>query len=339
MPALVTFTVRGLGLAPALPGTYLGFEWKWFGWDQPRLLKVLNQDPDPQEDTPSITFTCFDCQRFVDDPVVLPSPVVPTNRRRVRTPKPTVDLTPPGPASGLSATGSFRQIVLRWTAPRDLDYLYTEIWASGTNNRATAVRVRNSAIGAPGQQHEEIFNVADAQAYRVWLMTVDRTGNGANGSGNWFPTSATGGFFAQASLVPTQALEPDAVTFAHPTQSSGQPGTYSGETVVAISQLGGAFQQGLVQGYSTVFVQVVSIGTAIAQIRRASPSGAVIGINYVTNALNVAASIRVDAQGIDFAPAWNGLYYSTIQVLNQSGAQVPFVLGANAGLFIVHTKA
>ena len=42
LPGIVRFTVRGLGHLTDLPGTFIGFLNPWFGWTQPRLLKVLN---------------------------------------------------------------------------------------------------------------------------------------------------------------------------------------------------------------------------------------------------------------------------------------------------------
>ena len=63
---------------------------------------------------PNIHFECFDCGRFVDDPVTLPTSTITSVRRRVRTYPTTVDLTPPAPASNLVPEGSYRRVVLRW---------------------------------------------------------------------------------------------------------------------------------------------------------------------------------------------------------------------------------
>ena len=86
LPAILRFTVRGLGHLTDVPGSHLGFLNPWFGWTQPRLLKVLNHEEDWHDGTPCIHFECFDCGRFVADAVTLPSSTMTSVRRRVRTP-------------------------------------------------------------------------------------------------------------------------------------------------------------------------------------------------------------------------------------------------------------
>ena len=222
LPALVRFTVRGLGHLTDVPGTYIGFLNPWFGWTQPRLLKVLNQEVAPNDGAPNIHFECFDCQRFVADPVTLPTSTITSVRRRVRSYPTTVDLRPPAAASNLVAQGSYRRIVLRWTSPRDLDYSHTEIWAATVNNRASAVLVRNGGSGVPpGRLCEETFEVLEGTSYRVWLMTVDRAGNGRNGTGNWYPSSPTAGILATPALIPTEGIAPQAVTTSAISSSRG----------------------------------------------------------------------------------------------------------------------
>ena len=143
----VVFTVRGLSLMSALPGTFLGMISPKRHWMSPQLLKVLNYDPD--EEAQTITFECFDCQRPVDVAATLPVVVMPSVRTRPIQGTPTVDLSPPSAASALVPEGSYRRIVLRARASADLDYDHTEIWASTVNNRATATFIRNGGVGAP----------------------------------------------------------------------------------------------------------------------------------------------------------------------------------------------
>ena len=58
-PGIVRFTVRGLGHLTDLPGTYIGFLNPWFGWTQPRLLKVLNHEEDANDGSPEHPFRVF----------------------------------------------------------------------------------------------------------------------------------------------------------------------------------------------------------------------------------------------------------------------------------------
>jgi hypothetical protein len=343
LPAIVRFTVRGMGYASALPGTYLGMTVQWLGWTQARLLKVLNQEVDPFGER--VSFEAFDCGRFVTDSVTLPTVPLNSIRRRIRVADDSVDLTPPGPASGLTATGSYREIVLRWTAPGDLDYAYTEIWASTANNRATATHQRSS-IGAPGALQQESFAVADGSSYFVWLITVDRSGNGRDGgtgptSGNWFPASPTGGLPAAPVLVQTGGIGIESVMFKNVTATRASFITYFNEQPMATSVLNGTFQQGFVIAVGQLGLTVPSLGTAVLQIRRGAVNGPVIGRNYVLNAITnpstPSVGLDIDCWGIDFNPDWTGFYVITAQVISQAGAQMSYTPG-KAELFLLQAR-
>lgn len=339
LPSTVNFTVRGLGYLTALPGTYFGFTSPWMGWTQARLLKVLNQEPDPLGQR--ISFECFDCGRFVTDEVTLGGVAINEVRRRIRVPDQSVDITPPGPASGLTATGAYRQVVLRWTAPGDLDYSYTEIWASVVNNRASATHVRNSPRGAPGGPHEETFAVGDGTSYYVWLMTVDNSANGRNGGseatgGNWYPFSPTGGVLAAPVLVDTGGIQVQGVTFTYSTVNRAAFIPYTGEAAVAGTFLaGGLFQQGQVIGFAIVRLTMPSLATVILQIK--DSSGQVVGINDAPNILRSQVTRRIDCWALDFGPSWDGFYNVTCQVLDQDGFQAQWTLAA-ADIFLLHFK-
>ena len=188
LPAIIRFTVRGLGLLPSLPGTYLGLLCPWYGWTTPRLVKVLNHVVNYELGgaEASISFEVFDCQRSVDEPITLPSTTFTAVRSRPRTIDSGVDLTPPGPVSSVIVTSLPGRVVLSWTIPGDRDYSHTEIWSSTTNNRATASPV---AVGVYGYTYDGLLPAT----YYVWFVTVDRSLNGQNGTGNWFPVSPTAG--------------------------------------------------------------------------------------------------------------------------------------------------
>ena len=351
-PATITFTVRGLSLLPALPGTFLGFVWTDQGWTTPRLVKVLEQSIDPMRQ--QIRFTCFDCQRPVTDQVSLPPTLIVETRRRIAETGLDVDLSPPGPAFGLTYTGSYRQIVLRWTAPSDLDYDYTEVWAAdNVNNRALAVCVRRTK-GAPGQHHEESFAVADGSVYFVWLMTVDDSENGKNGGsgptgGNWYPNSVSGGpggfnafpsdgggVRAAPALVDTPGIQLAAVTDVYPTAFSS-PGTHINEQILAATQGGITLTSGTFILKASVRLNVPPLHTAILLIKRGGIAGAEVGHNYFVNATNVAVTVWVDCWGGDTLPVYGAIYVVTVQVLNQAPNQVAYTVH-EAGLNLWHPK-
>jgi hypothetical protein len=338
LPAFVRFTVRGLGYATALPGTYLGLTLPWYGWNQPRLLKVLKQEADAFG--ARVSFECFDCQRFVDDALVLPMVPVESVRRRIRVPDQSVDISPPGPVTNLTPIGNYRQIVLRWTAPGDLDYVATEIWASVLNNRATATHQRTS-MGAPGQPQEESFAVPDGSSYFVWAMTVDRSGNGANGGsgptgGNWYPNNPNGGIPAAPALVNTGGIAEEGITLRYGTVNQAPLIPYIGEAAVAGTFLNGQlFPQGDIIALGMVRITMPAISTAILQIK--DSGGFVTGVNYVPNILNSQITARLECWALDFGPSWDGFYNLSCQVLNQAGAQVLWTLH-DAQIYLRHTK-
>jgi hypothetical protein len=329
LPAVIRFSVRGLGYATALPGTYLGFLWSIPGWtDQARLVMVLNQEVDPFG--MRISFEVFDCGRFVTDDLTLPDVLLPEVRRRIRVPDQSLDLTPPGPASNLSYVGSYRQIVLRWTAPGDLDYDHTEIWASGNvNNRANAVLVRNGGQGVPpGGACEETFAVEDGSFYFVWLMTVDKSGNGRNGDGNWYPSNPTAGIAAAPVLVNTPGIAPAAVTDVYGTAISAVPRAYINEQIMAQTQIGAnAPQEGTFILKGGVRLTIPPLCTAFLQIKRGGINGGVVGTSPpVVNITNGQVTIYPDCWGGDTTPAYLAAYVLTAQVLSQAPAQVSYTV-------------
>jgi hypothetical protein len=338
LPAIVRFTVRGMGYVTALPGSYLGFVWPWMGWTQARLLLVLNQEADPFG--MSVSIEAFDCGRFVTDAVTLPTVSIEEVRRRIRVTVPTCDLTPPGPATGITATGNYREIVVRWTPPGDLDYDYTEIWASQTNNRATATFFRNG--GYKGTKCEETFKVAEGSTWYVWLMTVDRDGNGENGGtgvtgGNWAPAGATAGVQATATLVDTLGMNLQAVTFTNVTFARSPFQQYIGEYPMAYCMLNGLYTQGDVIVFGTIVVTIQPSSLLICRIKRGSEFGEMVGISYFTNPFGSQATLRVDCWAMDFNPSWNGMYVITAQHFLSSGADAVYQL-FSAELYLRQTK-
>jgi len=82
------------------------------------------------------------------------------------------DVTPPSPASNLTAVGGLREITLSWINPSDNDFKNVEIWENNTNNFATATR-----IAVSGNE----FFVRSGLGYDVtryyWVVAVDYSDN------------------------------------------------------------------------------------------------------------------------------------------------------------------
>lgn len=100
---------------------------------------------------------------------------------------PTGDITPPGPPSGLTATGLFTSILLEWTNPTDKDFAAVQVWEATSNNFASATKVAtvsNTIWARDGL-------AANFTRY-YWLTAIDRTGNVSTK----FPASDTAGVSA-----------------------------------------------------------------------------------------------------------------------------------------------
>lgn len=82
------------------------------------------------------------------------------------------DTTGPATPTGLTIVGSYNEAVAKWTACADKDYKETILYASLTNNFATAteqVRVSGTTV--------TYYNLPLNTTYYVWLKHVDFSGN------------------------------------------------------------------------------------------------------------------------------------------------------------------
>jgi predicted phage tail protein len=80
--------------------------------------------------------------------------------------------TAPAPPSGITLFGGSHQITIKWVIPPNLDYAYTEVWASQTNDIATVTLIGLAAAGS------FIFTgLANSATWYFWLKSVDQSGN------------------------------------------------------------------------------------------------------------------------------------------------------------------
>jgi hypothetical protein len=94
------------------------------------------------------------------------------------------DTTPPGPPTNLSVTagsgsggggGPGNPDTVRWTTPTDLDILRSRVYASSTNNPATATQI-GEVFGLPGTAYSLTHPHSTAGTF-YWVQSVDRVGN------------------------------------------------------------------------------------------------------------------------------------------------------------------
>lgn len=84
------------------------------------------------------------------------------------------DTTPPGVPTGLSVTGTTTHTI-GWTNPTSLDVMRARVYASATNNPATATEVAE-VFGLPATAYTTAHTPAGVPAY-YWVTAVDRSGN------------------------------------------------------------------------------------------------------------------------------------------------------------------
>jgi len=82
------------------------------------------------------------------------------------------DTTPPALPTGISATGAFGYITLRWTNPADADFSYIQVWENSSNNSGTATQI-SSSFGSNFVRS----NLDPSVTKYYWLKSVDTSGN------------------------------------------------------------------------------------------------------------------------------------------------------------------
>jgi hypothetical protein len=114
--------------------------------------------------------------------------------------------TAPTTPAGLTATGKFGRIVLRWTKSPDSDYRRTNVYASSTNDFTTATLIDD----VTASKFEE-GNLGNGATRYYWITHEDRSGN----ESAKYPTSNTAGISATTTTVAdadTDATAPGAPT-------------------------------------------------------------------------------------------------------------------------------
>jgi hypothetical protein len=84
------------------------------------------------------------------------------------------DITPPGPPTALSVTGTGTHTI-GWTNPITLDVMRARVYASATNDPATGVQVAE-VFGLPATAYTATHTPAGVPTY-YWVTAVDRSGN------------------------------------------------------------------------------------------------------------------------------------------------------------------
>jgi hypothetical protein len=84
------------------------------------------------------------------------------------------DVTPPGPPTALSVTGTTTHAI-GWTNPTSLDVMRARVYASTTNDPGTGVQVAE-VFGLPATAYTATHTPASVPTY-YWVAAVDRSGN------------------------------------------------------------------------------------------------------------------------------------------------------------------
>ena len=124
----------------------------------------------------------------------------------------------------MGATGLYRAIRLGWTNPTARDLSHTEIWASQTNNRATATLVAAPASASATRQIWLHENLTPAAVWYYWIRASDTSGN----LSGFLPSSATAGWAAVVLGIPSGDLPAASETVAGIIEIATQAETNAG---------------------------------------------------------------------------------------------------------------
>lgn len=154
----------------------------------------------------------------------------------------TGDVTAPGIATSLVATGSYKTVQLTWTNPTDKDWFQTQIWRNTSNNSATA-----TLIGSVSASTYADSGLADSTTYYYWLKTKDFTGNTSA-----FSTGANATTIASASgdAGRTVSISGTRGAFVYDTNNANPTPANDTVTATAFNTSGTVYYEFLVEGSS-----------------------------------------------------------------------------------------
>lgn len=113
--------------------------------------------------------------------------------------------------SGLTATPALRGNLLTWATSNDALLFGTEVWASKTNDRATATQK------ATVVDNTYIHLVAAGETWYYWIRAVSIY---QRSDGAWYPTSSTGGVSSTSLQAQTTDIASNAITSVSVAQSN-----------------------------------------------------------------------------------------------------------------------
>jgi hypothetical protein len=119
---------------------------------------------------------------------------------------------PPTPTN-LSASGSYKNVILTWDLIDYANHGYTEIWRSTANNLGTAVMVGT----APGEVYADSAGVSLGVTYYYWVRAVSNDPIPVTGSYN---AGVAGGTPGGAGMIDGQDLSPLIITAQHLSQGT-----------------------------------------------------------------------------------------------------------------------
>lgn len=226
--------------------------------------------------------------------------------------------------SGLTANSGVKQVTLTWetltpgcSGPGGLPYLgisTVEVWASATNQRASAVKLGVSPSGI--YVHS---GLSTSQTYYYWVRPVDASGQ----LGSYFPVSATSGIVGTtqnevppAGSVGTTQIAPNAVT-----NTQIADGSISTPKIQTNSITSDRIAANAVQA-NAIAANAVTAGKIAAD----AVTSSTIAANAVTAGKIAAGSIaadRIDANGISASQIKTGtLNASLITVTNLNASSI-----------------
>lgn len=157
--------------------------------------------------------------------------------------------------SGLTATPALKGNLLKWSALNDRLLFGAEVWASKTNDRATASRLATV--------YDNTFTHAtdSGETWYYWIRAVSIY---SRADGEWYPLSATAGVSSTALLTQTTDMAPNSVTSISVAQGAGtitQTSYSTWENIFSIPFLGTGNKH-LINVSHSANASLITVGTS-----------------------------------------------------------------------------
>ena len=200
------------------------------------------------------------------------------------------DSIAPGEPTGLTATGSFKNVFLAWTNPTDSDLSYIEVYESASNNRASATLIVTSDT-----DYATISAKSTTATTYYWLRAVDTSGNFSA----FAPLSATAGVSATTVQTTTADYQDLSIVNAKIANLSVDQAKIANATITNAKIANATIESAKIAEVTAEKI-TISGGTTLSDWRNGSDTTKLDGGNIATNTIK-ANRIEVGSRNVRFS--------------------------------------